>query len=708
MMFFKLAAGNVRRSAKDFALYFITVVFGVSVFYAFNSIADQDAVLMLNEQGGAMLELLGMMISGVSVLVMVILAFLVIYADRFLMQRRKKEFAIYLTLGMHRGQLARVVALETLILGTISLAVGILLGILLSQVLMHITASFFGAEIPGVSFMLSMGALVRTFSCFAVIFLLTTISNSGVIMRTRLIKLLAAAHTSEKMKLRSIPLSFALFVISCILIGISYKLLLDNGLLSMSPGFITATVLVVCGTFLFFYSISGFLLRAIQLCRPLYLRGLSMFSLRQLNARVNSNFFSMSIICIILFLALISVCGGIGICTTLQKNMETTTRYEGSVSNYWMINATHSNDVQSISETSYGRYAADLGFNMEEGMRQSATAVGAPAWDSVVKSSAQVDFYNSRTIDYGTLDALAHKSLMEYMHDMVNTAYETQSIQYISLSQYNAALTMAGLKPLHLGADECMFAVDSDLTSEWLRDIASGSPVLDVEGTQLRLLPEISEICIETTSIPMQTGALVVPDEHLPENLMLYRSVLNVNFVPDNANAADQFSEICSLIQTSTLERTWPVNLNSTREQVWEQNMGITAIIGYLAAYIGFVLVIASAAILGLQQLSAASENAGRYALLNKLGASRNQISTSILVQVGVCFAFPLLLALAHTICAFQVVSDVVKVFGYLDISATALTTAGLFLMVYGFYFLITCIGSINLARSQDVKKAKA
>ena len=111
MMFCKLAWGNVRRSARDFALYFVTIVFGVSVFYAFNSITDQRAVLALEGQSGGLLDLLGTLIGGVSAFVAVILAFLVVYADRFLIRRRKKEFAIYLTLGMQRGQLARVVAL---------------------------------------------------------------------------------------------------------------------------------------------------------------------------------------------------------------------------------------------------------------------------------------------------------------------------------------------------------------------------------------------------------------------------------------------------------------------------------------------------------------------------------------------------------------------------------------------------------------------
>ncbi len=701
MMFCKLAWGNVRRSARDFALYFVTIVFGVSVFYAFNSITDQRAVLALEGQSGGLLDLLGTLIGGVSAFVAVILAFLVVYADRFLIRRRKKEFAIYLTLGMQRGQLARVVALETCMIGAASLAAGLALGVALSQLLMHVTASFFGASVPGFAFVLSADALAKTAVCFALIFLVTIVSNSGVVMRARLIDLLSAAKASDEMRLRSIPLSFALFVAACALIGVSYRLLLGTGLMSLSPEFYAATALVCVGTLLFFYSLSGFLLRAVQACRPLYLRGLSMFTLRQLNARVNSAFLSMSVICMTLFLALTSVCGGIGICNTLSKNVETSTRYDATVSTYWAT-AGASGEETSLLDTPWGAFAREVGFDMARGLAASGELLGQPAWDGIVERSAQVDYLNSTTVTYGTLDALADTPLMETSEGAISPGFEAMPLPYVALSQYNAALEMAGEEPVALGADECMLAGDSDITLPWLRDVADGGASLDVEGKRLRLVPTVGEACVETSSIPLQSGALVVPDEALPAGLAPYRSILDVDFVDGNPDAAAQFSGLCTAVQDSVDERTWPVSSSLSREEVWEQNMGLTAIVGYLAVYVGFILVVASAAILAIQQLSGASDNAGRYALLAKLGATGGQVTTSVLVQVAVCFAFPLALALAHTVCAFQVVADVVQAFGHLDITAAAGMTAAAFLALYGFYFVLTCAGSLSLARGAD------
>ena len=179
-MLAKLAFANVRKSAKDFAVYFFTLVLGIAVFYAFNSVAGSDAVARISEDTRQMVELLGMIISGVSLFIAVILAFLVIYANRFLIKRRNKEFALYLTLGMRKSDLFKVSALETCIVGALSLIVGLALGIGISQVLSNVAASMFDTAVEGVAFSISAETLVYTVAVFAVIFFVTVALNTGL------------------------------------------------------------------------------------------------------------------------------------------------------------------------------------------------------------------------------------------------------------------------------------------------------------------------------------------------------------------------------------------------------------------------------------------------------------------------------------------------------------------------------------------------
>ena len=274
----KIALGNVRKSLRDFSVFFITLVFGVCAFYAFASINDQTAVINLTEQQSEAVSAVMRMLSSVSVFVAVILGFLVVYANRFLVRRRKREFGIYLTLGMGRAQVAAIMVMETLAVGVAALVVGLVLGVLLSQIMMYVTANLFEATIPGFAFVFSPGAALSTLACYAAIFALSLLLNVREVSRYRLIDLINADKVSEKVKARSLPVCVVLFLVSLVLMGVAYRTLLENGV--MSDKFGQATALVSVGTALFFFSVSGFLLRFLQGRPGVYLRGLNAFTLR--------------------------------------------------------------------------------------------------------------------------------------------------------------------------------------------------------------------------------------------------------------------------------------------------------------------------------------------------------------------------------------------------------------------------------------------
>ena len=332
-MLARLAVGNIRKSLADFGIYFLTVVLGVAVFYAFNSMSQQRAVLAMTESQDKIFELLGTVIGGVSVFIACVLVFLVVYANRFLVKRRKREFGIYLMLGMSTGDVVKIVAMESLVTGAASLAVGLALGFALSQGLLYLTSLLFSADIAaqgGIAFVFSTDALVYTLVVFVAIFLIAAVVNAREVSKSRLIDLMTAQARTEAMALKSLPVSLALFIVSVAMIGVSYKLLLDNGLLNLSPQFGAATVLGFAGTELFFWSLSGFLLRIDQSSKALYYRGLNMFALRQLNANGSSTFATLSVVCLTLFLALTSVCGGIGIRNAVEGNLAQSTSYSAT------------------------------------------------------------------------------------------------------------------------------------------------------------------------------------------------------------------------------------------------------------------------------------------------------------------------------------------------------------------------------------------
>lgn len=701
-MLAKLAFANVRRSYKDFAIYFFTLLIGVAVFYAFNSITAQDAVLAIDKSQGNMIELLSYLINGVSVFICVILAFLVVYASRYLIKRRNKEFAIYLLLGMPKGTLLRLTLAETLIVGLVSLMAGIGLGLLISQGLLYVTAFMFVVDIPGFTFFVAQDELVKTIVVFLIIFALALFFNVGYVMKAKLIDLIQSERKNDTLKLRSIPVSFCLFLISCVIIGVSYYLLSENGIV-VNPTFGAATALVCVGTLLFFYSLSGFLLRVIQSIKPLYYRGLNMFTLRQVASRINSSFVSMAVICMTLFLAITSVAGGVGISLSMQNSMASITHYDASATSYYSVassleSSDYSNEAKQRYEALQG-YLEKHDYNMAQGIADDAKKLGLPDFNNVVRESAQVDMYDSEAT-FGQLDEKLGKPMTDYVGtEMINPDYIDQTLSIVPVSQYNHAMEISGREGISLGRDEAVLNCDTDVVMDYARDVAKSGITLNVFGHDLTVDRDLNTETFQTTSIPGQMGILIVSDEIVPDDSVPVTSILNVQFT-NNPDAEKQWMDIYEGISTSEDPETWPLNMGMTKEEVFSQNIGLTTIIAYLAIYIGLVLVVACAAILAIQQLTSASDNRTRYQLLNKLGAPRSMVNGALFKQILIAFLFPLVLAIAHSLCALQEVVTLVQLFGHLDIGQTSIVVSGAFLAVYGLYFVLTYVAARGVIRS--------
>lgn len=701
-MLAKLAFANVQRSYKDFAIYFFTLLIGVAVFYAFNSITAQDAVLAFDKSQGNMIELLSYLINGVSVFICVILAFLVVYASRYLIKRRNKEFAIYLLLGMPKGTLLRLTLAETLIVGLVSLIAGIGLGLLISQGLLYVTAFMFVVDIPGFTFFVAQDELVKTIVVFLIIFALALFFNVGYVMKAKLIDLIQSERKNDTLKLRSIPVSFCLFLVACVIIGVSYYLLSENGIV-VNPTFGAATALVCVGTLLFFYSLSGFLLRVIQSIKPLYYRGLNMFTLRQVASRINSSFVSMAVICMTLFLAITSVAGGVGISLSMQNSMASITHYDASVTSYYRVASSfegsdYSNEVKQRYKALQG-YLEKNDYNMAQGIADDAKKLGLPDFGSVVRESAQVDMYDSQAT-FGQLDEQLGKPMTDYVGaEMINPDYIDQTLSIVPVSQYNHAMEISGREGISLGRDEAVLNCDTDVVMDYARDVTKSGITLNVFGHDLAVDRDLNTETFQTTSIPGQMGILIVSDEIIPDDAVPVTSILNVQFT-NNPDAEKQWMDIYEGISTSEDPETWPLNMGMTKEEVFSQNIGLTTIIAYLAIYIGLVLVVACAAILAIQQLTSASDNRTRYQLLNKLGAPRSMVNGALFKQILIAFLFPLVLAIAHSLCALQEVVTLVQLFGHLDIGQTSVVVSGAFLAVYGLYFVLTYVAARGVIRS--------
>ena len=218
MMLFKLSLRNISKSIKDYTIYFFTLILGVAIFYVFNAIDSQTAMMNITSSTQEILELLTSLLSGVSVFVSFILASLIIYASRFLMKRRNKEFAIYLTLGMSKRKISLILFFETLVIGIISLTIGLLAGFLLSQLMSIIVANMFEADLTKFTFIFSKNACIKTLIYFGIMYLVVIIFNIINISRCKLIDLIYSKNKSEKsLALHNNFYYFSLYIRICLL-----------------------------------------------------------------------------------------------------------------------------------------------------------------------------------------------------------------------------------------------------------------------------------------------------------------------------------------------------------------------------------------------------------------------------------------------------------------------------------------------------------
>lgn len=695
-MYAKIALGNVRKSFRDFSVFFLTLAFGVCVFYAFGSITDQAAVLNMAEDQRRIVQALTNILAGLSVFVVIILGFLVVYANRFLIRRRKREFGVYLTLGMDIRHVSWIIVIETLAVGVVALGVGLVLGVALSQVMMYVTAGLFEATISGFVFAFSPSAALSTVGCFAGIFLVTMVFNVSTVSRYKLIDLINADKVSEKVRLRSLPLSVVLFVISLALIGVAYSTLLEHGMMEEGPYFALATGLVTVGTLLFFFSISGFLLRALQASPHAYLSGLNMFVMRQLNSRINTAWLSISLVCAMLFIAICGVCTGFSVATGMNESLAAGTRYDMSLVSYptGMLGEQRSDGPAAADDyDAIARLRADI-----------------PEFDELFSAAVQVNQYQ--------LDASGRPLVEPTLSELVDTTDFTsnatvqtlvqgqtdQSLTLVPVSEYNALAEMAGEKTLELGPDECALWNDMTSINDFWAAITEQHPEVTACGRTLRFVddPVVSLLYSDTAASGTVSGALVVPDDVVPEGLGPSMTVVDLMYnggreqTEDAASAAINKAYGDLIGQGSTLD-AWPVWNLVTAQGLLDQSSGTTVSVTYLAIYIGVVLLVCCATVLALQQLSEAADNVSRYRVLAELGAERRLIDRALLAQIGVYFLFPLVVAVAHAAVALSVVNDIVALLTGYQIGTALVGTVLFVVALYGGYFLVTYLTSRSM-----------
>ena len=668
MMLFKLAFKNIKKSVSDYAIYFFTLVLGVAIFYVFNAIDSQTAMMKVSESTRDIIDLMLNMLSGVSVFVSFVLGFLIIYASRFLMKRRNKEFGIYMTLGMSKGKISKILVVETFLIGLLSLVVGLLLGSALSQVMSVIVANMFEADLTEFTFVISTDAIVKTIIYFGIMYLLVMIFNTISVSRCKLIDLINANKKTETVKLKNPYLCIFIFIVAVAILGYAYyQVTGDVENLRETWQIFLPIGLGAVGTFLLFFSLSGLVLRVLQHFNKFYYKGLNSFTIKQFSSKINTTVFSMTVICLMLF---VTICV-FSSCMSMKNAMTANLQELAPVD----IQFLKTRDIPREFIEEYG-YSEQEVNNSYQSIEEDLNSVGFDV-NNYYKDIVSINTY--------TTDELTVRSTLGSAYDEVYKKYPFMTYEaveeIVTISDYNKAAKLLGLDTYTLDDDEYLVIADYDNMVD-VRNMA-------LEGkTYYPKYDKCMDGFLEISNSHINDGVFIVPDSAV-SNLTVEKEYLYANYKADTDEGKQEIEDLL-LSKSDALTNIGSTIGASTRLAIYEGSVGLGALVTFIGLYLGVIFLISSAAILALKELSEATENKERFKMLRKIGADEKLINKALFRQIAIFFLAPLLIAIIHSIFGIIFCNYILETFGNESLLLAIVLTALLLVVIYGGYLLIT------------------
>lgn len=684
-MLFKISLKNIRKSLKDYTVYFFTLILGVAIFYVFNAIDSQSVMLDVRENMMDIIKLMNNMLSGVSVFVSCILGFLIIYASRFLIKRRNKEFGIYLTLGMSKRKISAILFFETLVIGIVSLVAGLVIGTILSQFMSVIVANMFDADMTKFKFIFSMKACVKTLIYFAIMYVLVMIFNTFSISRCKLIDLLNAGKKTEKVTMKNPVVCTIVFVIGVGILSYAYWMV-TRGVESINIiNKIGVPIALGCvATFLIFWSVSGFMIRIFTSIKSVYYKGVNSFVLRQFCSKINTTVFSTTVICIMLFITISVLSAALSMKDSLSKDLDSMCPVDVQLAKY---------SYDAMSEA----YATSQ--NMNEKDREMLEDSKLSIIETLNNSGFDAQKYFKDVVEYNIYNT--GLTVKDTLGDINTDDYQFMAdaiMPVMTIGDYNSVARLYGNSTHELNDDEYIIVADYKNMVMIRNQALKKGITLSVNGKEYK--PRYNECKDGFVKIGVQNmndGILVVPD-----NAVKPQQVRNMGLSADyRADTKEERysieTQLDNLMKNISFKKSF-ISWNS-RIDLAESSVGLGALVTFIALYLGIIFLISSAAILALRELSDSADNKERYGMLRKLGVDERMIDMALFKQIGIFFAFPLILALIHSVFGIKFINIILATMGMSSMAASIGLTLAFVAVIYGGYFLITYLCSRSIIR---------
>ena len=684
MMLFKLSLKNIKKSMKDYAIYFFTLILGVAIFYVFNSIGSQTAMMTVSKSTSEILKLMTQILSGVSVFVSFILAFLIIYASRFLMKRRKKEFGVYMTLGMSKRKISLILFFETLFIGIISLTVGLLAGTVLSQFMSVVVADMFEADMTKFKFVFSESACIKTLIYFGIMYLVVMIFNTFNISKCKLIDLIYGNRKSEAVKLKNPWLCIIIFMVSACALGYSYYAVTEgiNEVLSTNKRMLAIIAIGSISTFFISWSLSGLILKIVKSNKKFYYKGLNSFTVRQISSKINTTVFSMTVICLMLFITICVLSSALSMKNSLNRSFESYAP----------------RDVELSKRCDIDEDLKDYGYTDEqiEGSKMSIKEIL-----DKLDFDYQKYFKNIEEYAIYTNNEVNLKSVLGDYYENASSKYSSliydHKVELMKLSDYNKLVKSLNLKKISLDDNQYAYVANYEMSVNLENDALKTNPKIVIDGKEY--LPRYDK-CVdgfyEMAGNKINDGFIVLPDSAFVNSKKTFEFL-----VADYNGETDKIEEMVNDLINRDYYKNTNLTIN-TKADIRDSSVGLGAIVTFIGLYLGIIFLISCAAILALKELSESSDNFIRFEMLRKIGVDEKDLNKALFRQIEIFFMFPLLIAIIHSIFGIKFSNYILKASGVSFDLNSIIMTAVFIVIIYGGYFVVTYFSSKNIIKEKN------
>lgn len=661
MRTYKLVLRNFAKNVKDYLIYFMTLVISISIFYAFHAVVQSDALSSLSSDIKGFMHSISDTFTLLSRMISVLIGFMVLYVNRFLLRRRQKELGIYMLLGMKKHKISMIFVAETFLIGLLSLAAGLTAGTFLAQLLAIASLRVFGGQVNDFSLSFSVQALGNTIFCFGIIYLFTMVFNVFTVSKVTLLELFTAERKNEELKSNKgivYTLSFVLGIISFVAGGALFR---TQELVPGKNQMLWGCVFIMAATLLIFYSAAAVFMQAARRNRKFYFRGINCFLVRQIGSRIRENFVSMSVVCLLLVVTILLLTTGTSIAMTMAGLSKDFTPYD-FVLEYEVRENSPEKNPDIIRAAAEYEYPVDLA--------------------ALIDTSFQIPVKSAPDLTYSDLFAGQEVQLWD-----MDSSLPEYTVQLLGISDYNECLRAQGYPEIRLDDDAFIVNCNYKGTYQYIKYFADHTDSLSVNGIPLVLKDkDIKKYVYEMTSVSNNDrGTLIVPDavaENLPADYYVLQGFWKEGTDTDAANAA-----LNTLVEHDLDNTPFGWTSKARIYSMYYLSLGLPV---FVLTYLGIIFLLICVALISVQQLTQMQDSSRRFQILKNQGVQGRLMQKSVREQTGIYFGMPLVLAGIYTTAALPAVMDKVSTFFNMEIRTSMIVTLIVLLLIYGGYYVAT------------------